>query len=296
MPSKMNHLMEASSGKYSYGQGDPSELEIPQNLTQTSENHKQASHALDIQNERKLSPAEVQSSDSMKTSQLAYLTVKTGKEKGRRKKRKSLGAKLATLSEVSSSQSGNSTPSSPLSPTASATPKSNWPLSADVEQPPVEALSSMTLVAAQQSANVQASATAAKENILKPAFTKSCGNMSSHVPHSASGSATGLPVHIPCATSPFPGSTFPSPLGSKSTVNMHARAPGSQLHNQTAVQAREAGLANEYTYDIWGDHFSGLNLLVPKNVTSMKSSPVENTFDSFFVRGPQNLVTNSQEG
>lgn len=91
-------------------------------------------------------------------------------------------------------------------------------------------------------------------------------------------------------------STFPSPLGSKSTVNLHARAPGSQLHNQTAVQARETGLANEYTYDIWGDHFSGLHLLVPKNVASMKSSPVENNFDSFFVRGPQTLVTNSQEG
>ncbi|KAG2376006.1 uncharacterized protein HKW66_Vig0158400 [Vigna angularis] len=104
MSSKMNHLMEASSGKYSY---------------------------------------DVQSFDPMKTSQLAYLTVKTGKEKGRRKRRKSLGAKLAALSEVSSSQSGNSTPSSPLSPTLSATPKCNWSLSLDVEQPS-EAHSSMT--------------------------------------------------------------------------------------------------------------------------------------------------------
>ncbi|RDX86864.1 Transmembrane protein, partial [Mucuna pruriens] len=299
MSSNMNHLMEASSGKISFGQGNPSELEIPQHLTQTSENHEQASHALDIQSERKLSPTAVQSSEPMKASQLGHLTVKTGKEKGRRKKRKSLGAKLATLSEVSSSQSGNSTPSSPLSPIASATPKCNWPLSADVEQPPLEALSSMTLVAAQHSANVQASATAVEVNILKPAFTQSCSNnMSSPVAHSASRSATSLPVQIPCATSPIPvpASTFPSPLGSKSAVNLHARAPGSQLHNQTAVQAQEAGLAKEYTYDIWGDHFSGLHLLVPKNVTSMKSSPVENNFDSFFVRGPQNLVTNSQEG
>ncbi|KAG4973244.1 hypothetical protein JHK87_030065 [Glycine soja] len=174
--SEMNHLMEASSGKYSYA---------------------------------------VQCSDPMKASQLGYLTVKTGKEKGRRKKRKSLGAKLAALSEVSSSQSGNSTPSSPLSPTPSATPKCNWPTSPDVEQPP-EAPSPMTQVAAQHSANDQASATAAESNILKPVFTQRCSN---------------------------------------------------------TVQARETGLANEYTYDIWGDHFSGLHLLVPKNVASMKSSP-----------------------
>ncbi|TKY70554.1 high affinity nitrate transporter 2.4 [Spatholobus suberectus] len=296
MSCEMNHLMEASSDRCSYGQGSPSEQEISQHLTETSENHKQTSHALDIQSERKLSSTAVQSSDPMKESQLVYLTVKTGKEKGRRKRRKSLGAKLAALSEVSSSQSGNSTPSSPLSPTATATPKCNWPLSPDVEQP-LEALSSMTPVAPQHSVNDQASVTAAEANILKPAFTQSCSNnVSSQVPHSASRSATSLPVQIPCATSPIPASTFPSPLGSKSTVNLHARAPGSQLHNQTAVQAREAGLANEYTYDIWGDHFSGLNLLVPKNVTSIKSSPVENNFDSFFVRGPQTLVTNSQEG
>ncbi|RZC30631.1 uncharacterized protein LOC114421585 [Glycine soja] len=296
MASEMNHLMEASSGKYSYGQGNPSELEISQQLTHKSENHEQTSHALDIQSERKLSSSAVQNSDPMKASQLGYLTVKTGKEKGRRRKRKSLGAKSAALSEVSSSQSGNSTPSSPLSPTPSATPKCNWPMSPDEEQPP-EAPSSMTQVATQHSANDQASAAVAVSNILKPASTQRCTNSkSSQVPHSASRSATSLPVQKPCATSPIPASTFPSPLGSKSTVNLHARAPGSQLHNQTAVQARETGLANEYTYDIWGDHFSGLHLLVPKNVTSMKSSPVENNFDSFFVRGPQTLVTNSQEG
>ncbi|KAL2595623.1 hypothetical protein AAZX31_11G056300 [Glycine max] len=294
--SEMNHLMEASSGKYSYGQGNPSEREISQHLTQKSENHEQTNHAWDIQSERKLSSSAVQCSDPMKASQLGYLTVKTGKEKGRRKKRKSLGAKLAALSEVSSSQSGNSTPSSPLSPTPSATPKCNWPTSPDVEQPP-EAPSPMTQVAAQHSANDQASATAAESNILKPVFTQRCSNSkSSQVPHSASRSATSLPVQMPSATSPIPAITFPSRLGSKSTVDFHARAPGSQLHNQTAVQARETGLANEYTYDIWGDHFSGLHLLVPKNVASMKSSPVENNFDSFFVRGPQTLVTNSQEG
>ncbi|XP_027362100.1 uncharacterized protein LOC113869814 [Abrus precatorius] len=291
---KMSHLMDASSGSSSYGQGNLSELGVSQHSMQTSENHQQTSHAVDTQNDRELSSTAVLSSDPIKVSQLSNLTVKTSKEKGRRKKRKSLGAKLAALSEVSSSQSGNSTPSSPLSPTVTATPKCNWPSSPDVEQP-LEALRSTTHGTALHSDNGQASANTAEANILKPAITQKCGsNKSSTRPHSASRSATSLPVQIPCATSPFPASTSPSPLVSKSNVNLHARAPGSKLHNQT-VQAQEAGLANEYTYDIWGDHFSGLHLLVPKNVTSMKSSPAENNFDSFFVRGPQTLMTNSQE-
>ncbi|KAK7309223.1 hypothetical protein RJT34_05775 [Clitoria ternatea] len=283
MSEKMNHLMEASSGSYTYGQGNPSELETSQHLTQTAENHKHTSHALDGQNERKLtvSSTAVQSYDPAKVSHLGYLMVKTGKEKGRRKKRKSLGAKLASLSEVSSSQSGNSTPSSPLSPTPSATTKCNWPSSPDVEQP-LETLTSITQVTTQHN-NDQVSPSVAEAKILK----------SSQVPHSSSTSATGLPPEIPCATTPsFSGGP---PLVSKSTVNLYARAPGSKL-NQTTDQAQEAGIANEYTYDIWGDHFSGLHLLVPKNVTSMKSSPAENNFDSFFVRGPQTLVTNSQDG
>lgn len=297
MSSKMNHLMEASSGKYPYGQENPTKLEISHNLIQTPESHEQtSSHAFDIQSERKLASTDGQSFDPTKTSQLDYLTVKTGKEKGRRKKRKGLGAKLAALSEVSSSQSGNSTPSSPLSPSLCVTSKCNWSLSMDVEQP-AEALSPMTQVAARHSSIDQASALAAESNILKPAFSQRCSNStSSLVPHSASRSVTRLPVQIHCSTSAIPANSFPSPLGSKSTVNLHARAPGAQLHNQTAVHSREAGLASEYTYDIWGDHFSGLHLLVPKNVTSINSSLVENNFDSFFVRGPQTLVTNSQEG
>ncbi|XP_061341741.1 uncharacterized protein LOC133288058 [Gastrolobium bilobum] len=296
---KMDHLMEASCGRYSYGEGNPSELGISEHLMQTAENHKQTSHLLDTQSERKLSSTAGQSSGPMKASQLGYLMVKTGKEKGRRKKRKSLGAKLTALSEVSSSQSGNSTPSSPLSPVTSATPKRNWPLSPDVEQP-FEALSSIAPVAARHSDNNQASGAAAAEaNILEPAFPHgSCSNnmSSSQVPYSASKSVNGIPVQIPCATSPFSVGPPFSSLVLDSTVTSHARAPGSKLHNQKAVQAQEAGLANDYTYDIWGEHFSGLDFLVPKNVTAMKSSLAENNFDSFFVRGPQTLMTNSQEG
>ncbi|KAG5060581.1 hypothetical protein JHK87_001610 [Glycine soja] len=85
--------------------------------------------------------------------------------------RKSLDAKLEALSEVSSSQSGNSTPSSSLSCIPSATPKCNWPMSPDEEQP-LEGPSSMTQVATQHSANDQAFATVVVSNILKPASTQ----------------------------------------------------------------------------------------------------------------------------
>ncbi|KAH1197541.1 Transmembrane protein 131-like [Glycine max] len=196
MSNEMNHLIEASSGKYSYVQGNPFELEISQQLTHKFENHEQTSHALDIQSERKLSSSTVQNSDPMEASQLGYLTVKTGKEKGRRRKRKSLGAKLVAFSEVSSSQSGNSTPLSPLSHTPSTTPKCNWPMSPDEEQPP-KAPSSMTQVATQHSANDQASATVVVSNILKPASTQRCTN--SKVSHSAARSATSfLKYHKYC--------------------------------------------------------------------------------------------------
>ncbi|WP_338309889.1 hypothetical protein, partial [Bradyrhizobium sp. TM233] len=81
---------------------------MSQDLRQSSENQKQQTgNLLDAQSERVLSSSTtVQSSDSMKPSQLGSLVVKNGREKGRRKKKRSLGAKLAALSEVSSSQSG----------------------------------------------------------------------------------------------------------------------------------------------------------------------------------------------
>lgn len=265
MCNKINHLMEASCGRYS----------LSQDLRQSSENQKQQTgNLLDAQSERVLSSSTtVQSSDSMKPSQLGSLVVKNGREKGRRKKKRSLGAKLAALSEVSSSQSGNSTPSSPSSPMASATPKCSWPLSSNVE-PPLE-----TMVTAQRSVIKQAFKTDAEANVLKSA---------SKCP------ATSIPVQIPCAATP-PILPFSMVSNCPSTAS-HARAPGSKLHNQKAAEAQETGLADEYTYDIWGDHFSLLHILVPKNATPMKYSSVENDFDSFFVKGPQTLVTKSQEG
>lgn len=275
MTNKINHLMEASCGSYSYGQENPSEHEISQHLMQTSEN-------------RHLSDTRVLSSEQMKASESGHLVVKTSKEKGRRRKRKNLGAKLTALSEVSSSQSGNSTPSSPLSPAAFAVPKYNWPLSSDLEQP-LETLSSTTAVATQHSGNNQCS-------VLKPS--------SPQVSHSSSKSiaTTNITVQLRHNTSPFraAGAPTPSLLSSESSVTTtsHVRAPESEPDNQKDVRAQEAGLADEYVYDIWGEHLSLPHLLVStKNVTQMKRGPANNSsFDSFFVRGPQTLVTNSQVG
>ncbi|AET04070.1 hypothetical protein MTR_8g079870 [Medicago truncatula] len=90
-----------------------------------------------------------------------------------------------------------------------------------------------------------------------------------------------------CAASPMLGIPPPSSLVSTSSVSLSCRAPGSKLDKQKTVVAPQAGHAEEYTYDIWGGHLSGIHLLVPKDVTCMKSSPAEKNFNSFFVGEPQ---------
>lgn len=271
MSDKMNHLL-CSVGKgttCSYCQG---------HQMQAPESHKQISHT---------SPSTITpSSDAVGASPLGSLTVKTGKERGKRRKRKSLSAKLAGLTEVSSSQSGNSTPSSPLSPITSGASKCNWSLSPDVEQP-LEARSSSTREANPHFDNGQASAAASAAAKVP---MKGYHNQSPpQGRHSTSRTAASKHVETPSLLGDPPSS---SSLASKSTVPPHARAPGYKKD----VKAQEAGLADEYAYDIWGGHFSGLHLLLPTYVTPMKSSPAENNFDSFFVRGPLTLMAISQEG
>ncbi|XP_019431577.1 PREDICTED: uncharacterized protein LOC109338737 [Lupinus angustifolius] len=314
MSGKMNNLfcsvekdttstMQAPWSRYFYGRGQPSEHEISKHLIQTSESHRQSSHLLDTPDGIVSPPTAVQSSDTTKaSSQPGNLMVKTGKEKSRRRKKKSLGAKLASsLSEVSSSHSGNSTPSSPLSPAVSASLKSNWPLSPDLVQPYLEAHRLITQVPAQNPYSHKASASTAKTNVLEPKVpVKLSSNKkvsSPQVPHSVSKKAATIPVKIPPPPCPLPDkpSTFSSVR--TSTVTVVARAPGLMLEKQKdGVEAPKVGVADEYAYDIWGDHLSWIHLLVPKNVTCMKSIPAEKNFDSFFVKGPLTLVTNSQAG
>jgi hypothetical protein len=285
-----------SGSRYPDGQGGaPEQGMTVQHVSPVMENLKPISDSLDDQKERAFPSSllsksvEVDTSDTTEASQPGNLTVKIGKEKGRRrKKRKGAGSKLTGLFEVSSSQSGNSTPSSPLSPVISVTPKRTRPLSPDMEQT-IEARYPFTQVAGRL----------CEVNILEPRVSvKHCNNnllFSTQDQPSASRKSTIKPVLLPSATFPCPGRPAPDVLcpsrflASNSAIAPHARAPGSKLYNQ---KEEKAGLGDEYAYDIWGDHFSGLHLM-SKDVTSMISSPTKDYSESFFVRGPQTFLTKS---
>lgn len=291
MPDKTSNLL-CSVGK------DTTSVGMPEHLMPAPENHKQTDPLLDSPSESKL-PSEVsQSSVNVEASPSSNnLVVKTGKEKGRRKRRKSLSAKLVGLSEVSSSQSGNSTPSSPLSPVISATSKFNWPLSPEVVEQPLESRTSIAQEANHHSDNDQVPVSTVKVPVKCPGNNPSSSQ--GLLLKSTSIRAANKPLEVASATLPLPSEPSSS-LALTSTVPTYvpayARAPGSKLENKETVQAQDTGHADEYTYDIWGAHLSGLHLLGPSYVTPMKSSPAENNFDSFFVKGPQTLKTISQEG
>ncbi|GAU49190.1 hypothetical protein TSUD_191290 [Trifolium subterraneum] len=223
---------------------------------------------------------------------------KIGKEKSRRRKKKNSGAKSTAMSEVSSSRSGNSTPSSPSSPVAPASTKSSCLLSPDVKQPfiPAHSVTSPSPEAARHPKNSQApkksqaSASAAKTNKSKARVPVKCVNnniSSPKVSHSPSTSDASTPFKM-FGAPPMPGIPSPPSLVSTSSISLSCRAPGSKLDKQATVSApKKAELAEEYIYDIWGGHLSGIHLLDPKDVTCMKSCPAEKNFNSFFVGDPQ---------
>ncbi|XP_038881516.1 uncharacterized protein LOC120073023 isoform X2 [Benincasa hispida] len=249
----------------------------------------------------------IENSDAVEASQPNYLTVKTGKERGRRRKKKKAGGmKLAGLFEVSSSQSGNSTPSSPLSPTASSTPKRTWPMSPDVNQS-IEVSSLFARVVDEtQCHKAQTSELTSVTNSPKPEVSvKNCIDTfvsSSKETPLESRKSYSKPILQPSATFPSAGRPAPnvicSPLAaSTSKIALHARAPGSKLFNQKASLEGEgkSGIQDKYKYDIWGDHFSGLHLInKSKDVPPMIPSTIEKDSDSFFETSPQTLIAKSQ--
>lgn len=300
---------DKTSLRASVGQGGtPEQGMTAQHVRPTLENCKKTNASLDNRKERAFPSSllsksiEVENSDTVEASQPGKLTVKTGKEMGkRRRKRKGAGSKLTGLFEVSSSQSGNSTPSSPLSPVTSVTPK-RTSLSPDMEQT-IEVRSPFSQAADRLCLKDRVLGPATNVNMLEPKVpVKHCSNslfFSTLKQPSASRKLTSKPVLLPSATFPCPGRAAPnvsrssSFLASTSKIAPHARAPGSKLYYQQAEEKVRHG--DEYTYDIWGDHFSGLHLMgQSKGVTSMISSPTKNDSESFFVRGPQILVTKSQ--
>ncbi|XP_050205424.1 uncharacterized protein LOC126655337 [Mercurialis annua] len=237
---------------------------------------------------------EVENSVPLEASQPCNLTVKIIKEKGRRRrKRKGIAAGLTGLLDVSSSQSGNSTPSSPLSPATSLTPNRTWSPSHDTDR--AEARELLKQVDDQQCVRVQVAEPASKATILKskdPLKRVSSNLEQQSLPEKT----TRKPVLSPSATFPSTGRTVSNLLGSTpslastSTIAPHARAPGPKLYSQNKVEK----VSDDYTYDIWGNHFSGLHLVGSSDVTTLKTSVTENNCNSFFVSGPQALVTKVQ--
>ncbi|KAL3526762.1 hypothetical protein ACH5RR_011418 [Cinchona calisaya] len=250
-------------------------------------------------------PVAVESSDIPETLQDGNLSVKTGKDKGRRRrKKKSSGNGVVGLFEVSSSQSGNSTPSSPLSPVSSLTPNRSRPMSPDMNQTVRERNPFATVAAKQCESSTpwepKTKATVSQSEISsKPIGKKdyACG-ITTVEKHDVLHKMPSKPVLLPSATFPQAGrpdslwSRRPSFLASASTIAPHARAPGSKLHKQKAVKPEEKTVAEEkFTYDIWGDHIFGLTLMDrSKEVSGLQPHVAEYKSDSFFVQGPQSLL------
>ncbi|KAI9166078.1 hypothetical protein LWI28_025860 [Acer negundo] len=301
-------LKQTSISKYPDGQnGVPEQEMTTQEERSTLENHKHTFS--DAQKDGALSslPSKsiaVENSDIVGASQTCNLTVRTGKEKGkRRRKRKGAGAILTGLLDVSSSQSGNSTPSSPLSPVTFVVPNRAWSLSPEVDQPN-DSRYPFTRRGDLHCEKGRVPEPPSEEKVLEPQLPVKChsNNWYLSTPEKASAprKTASKPVLLPSATFPSAGRTVPSmlcsspSLASTSKIAPHARAPGSKLYNLKTVGGDQAGVRDEYTYDIWGDHFSGLRLIgKTKDVTSLNFNAAENNSDSFFVRGPQTLVTNS---
>ncbi|VYS71644.1 unnamed protein product [Arabidopsis thaliana] len=89
----------------------------------------------------------------------------------------------------------------------------------------------------------------------------------------------------------FPVSGVKSMIIQRSSLAPNVRAPGAK--SRTEVKEEKA---KEYRYyDIWGDHLTGLNLMDKlKEVREGKSSGFDGEeCESFFVKGPQNLLADS---
>ncbi|XWS33636.1 hypothetical protein CRYUN_Cryun22dG0099900 [Craigia yunnanensis] len=302
-------LKGASNGRYSNGPVRAKEQGLTdQTAKLTPENDREINSLLDPQREISLPslPAKfavAENPDTKEAPQAGNLTIRIGKDKGRKRRKRKGGFK--ELVEASSSQSGNSTPSSPLSPITSVTPNRMWSLSPDMDQS-VEARNPFTQLADQTCENGKIRKPISQANMLGPKVSVEhgsnnwCSSMQEHstVPRKI----VSKPILLPSATFPCAGRATPSmlrsssPLASTSVIAPHARAPGSKLCDQKTIKAERKGrMGDEFTYDIWGDHFSGLHLLSgSKDVVAMNSSTTENDSDSFFVKGPQTLMKKSQ--
>ncbi|KAF6162576.1 hypothetical protein GIB67_003122 [Kingdonia uniflora] len=231
----------------------------------------------------------VETSCLIEAPQTGNLTVKVGRDKGKRlRKRKGAGTNaglLTGLLEVSSSQSGNSTPSSPLSPAINHVMEvRNLFANSALQNHEKEQIS------AAHSEGTQLDFSA-KSNFSQPQITLPKISTRKSVLLS---SAT-----FPSTTQrgPGPGPFNPSlfSLSASASTTPHARAPGSNLYKEKTIVEKRANSRDEFTYDIWGNHFYGFHLGERADkFSTIIPSPSGVESQSFFARGPQVLMQNSQ--
>ncbi|GFZ18741.1 hypothetical protein Acr_27g0004800 [Actinidia rufa] len=262
------------------GQGVASEQGMAgQYVNATVGNQRQTNSLLNTQKDMGLESCALPESCIVENSNLqeaakdGKLTVRIGKEKGRRRKKKrglvtGFNRNLRMISDACPSvEVGNQSPH----------------------------------LAEQQCQKSSGTIPASKAKTLEPEVSMKYSNDSrvslvQEKPY-APIKVAGKPVLLPSAT--FPGTSKPvfnltgsSPCtASPSSVASHARAPGSNLYNQKTVKTEaKTGIEDQFEYDIWGDHLSRLHLMgKSREVSSMTSSVTESHSNSFFVSGPQGL-------
>ncbi|KAE8701211.1 O-Glycosyl hydrolases family 17 protein [Hibiscus syriacus] len=293
-------LKDASNGRYPNSQVRTKGQELTgPNAKITPENDWEPNSILDPERETSLQSlpsksAVTENLDIKEAPQAGYLSIRIEKEKVRRRRKRKGG--FRELIEVSGNQSGNSTPSSPLSPITSVLPNRKWSLCPVVDQS-AEARNPFSQLADQCCEKGQVFGPISEENLLAP---KVSGEHGSNNWYSSIQEQSTLPrkivpnsVFLPSTISPCPGRATPSmlsssfPLSSTSVIAPSVRAPGPKLSDQKTINAeRKCRLRDEYTYNIWGDHFSGLHIMGSSKDVTFNSSTTESDPESFFARGP----------
>lgn len=258
--------------------------------------HGDLNHPVEYQTDK---PKEIGSSPSP-----VSLTVRTHKEKRRRaRKRKGAGSGVTVLIEASSSQSGNSTPPSPLSPftTLSVSPEGRCSPSSVKRQPPPDSSSPFGVSGGSSDKDEQAES-GLKSNGSCPetiGYAGDSGNHNDHLlctqqllPLPGLRKMGSKPMLLPSATFPGVGRSCPP---SRLAITPHARAPGPKLPKAVEPEV-QASTDDSFTYDIWGNHFSGFPLITrATDPSGMSSEAIGGNSESFFLRGPQQtLLTNFQ--
>ncbi|CAH9053975.1 unnamed protein product [Cuscuta epithymum] len=195
------------------------------------------------------------------------LTVKVGNEKGRRKRKKkgSSSGGLNALLDVSNS--GNSTPSS-------SSPGPQSPVCNRILSEPIHNREELH----EKEASLKLRND--KPAITATTITTQKKNLDDNTPD----------------TVPLNGG-MPVSYAESIVVSPPSRAPGSGLRAREGVKSGETkGWGERFVvYDIWGDHLFGGHP-VTKDVLPKTAPVVENnSSDSFFVMGPQILMTNNSK-